>query len=363
MKKLIAFVLMLSLVLTMCACGGGKENTAAETTEAVTDSDKASKDDSDKKIGVLSMLRMSEDEMGQIVTGQRIAAVQLKSEGYIKDADDVWVNEDLEVPEVVYYDSIDTMLMALNAGEIDYMQVYYMTGQYLCAVNDSLTLGVKYNFDQEANRFVDLMMKGIYGNTFSFLMMEGNEALRDEFSKAIEEMKNDGTMDKLVDEQIEAFSKGGTINPIEMPKIDGAETIKVAVSGAMPPIDYVEADGSPAGFNTAVLAEISNRIGKNIEPVVVDMPGRSSALASGTVDAVFWTRTNELADQLSQMTPEERNEAFKKELPNLSEEEQETLQILRETVELAEFGNSDKPEHTICTVPYYSDIIVPVRMK
>ena len=38
----------------------------------------------------------------------------------------------------------------------------------------------------------------------------------------------------------------------------------------MPPLDLVLADGTPAGFNTAVLAEISKRIGKNFEVTDID---------------------------------------------------------------------------------------------
>ena len=47
-------------------------------------------------------------------------------------------------------------------------------------------------------------------------------------------------------------------------------------------------DGTPAGFNTAVLAEISKRINKNIELVTIDSNARASALNSRVIDIVFW---------------------------------------------------------------------------
>lgn len=56
----------------------------------------------------------------------------------------------------------------------------------------------------------------------------------------------------------------------------------------MPPLDLVLPDGSPAGFNTALLAEISKRIGKNIELVQVDTVARAAALTSKVIDVVFW---------------------------------------------------------------------------
>ena len=73
-----------------------------------------------------------------------------------------------------------------------------------------------------------------------------------------------------------------------MPVIDGAPTIKVAVTGDMPAMDFVTADGKPAGFNVAFLSELSKRINKNIELVDVDAGARSAALSSGQVDALFW---------------------------------------------------------------------------
>ena len=53
------------------------------------------------------------------------------------------------------------------------------------------------------------------------------------------------------------------------------------------------ADGTPAGFSTAVLAEISKRINKNIELVSVDSAARAAILASKGADVVFWVAVPE----------------------------------------------------------------------
>ncbi len=141
-------------------------------------------------------------------------------------------------------------------------------------------------------------------NDFAFMFMEDNEALRDEFDTALASI-TDEEMKKLIQDHITAAIDGDEISPIQMPVIEDAETVKVAVTGALPPMDYVAADGSPAGFNTALLAEISSRMGKNIELVVVDSVGRAAALASGTVDAVFWTRTNADSNERANSSEEE----------------------------------------------------------
>ena len=223
-------------------------------------------------------------------------------------------------------------------------------------------IGPIFDADKASETLVDLVQHGINGNDFAFLMMEENAALRDEFNAAIADMKADGTLERLVKEQIDDAIDGGEIAPIEMPKIDGADTVKVAVTGALPPMDYVAADGTPAGFNTAVLAEIGNRIGKNIELVVVDSLGRAAALASGTVDAVFWTRTSSAAQEVSAMTEEEDKAHREAVNAGMTEEEIKLMNALLDSFDFAVYGAADMPEGTIVTEPYFSDVIVPVML-
>jgi ABC-type amino acid transport substrate-binding protein len=258
--------------------------------------------------------------------------------------------------KIIFYDTLDSMLMALNAGDIDELTVYYKTGQYLCATNDNLELLYNIDDSKDYNSFARTVLTGHMSNDFAFLMMEGNESLRDEFSNAISDMKDDGTMDKLISEQIDGLINGGDVKTVQMPKIEGAETVIVAVTGALPPMDYVAADGTPAGFNMAALAEISQRIGKNIEIVVVDSIGRATALSSGTVDAVFWTRTNEMSDG-------NKTSRFEEIESLLNAEELEEFNKNKDMLDFEEFSLIDMPEGTICTASYYWDIMVPVLKK
>ena len=95
-------------------------------------------------------------------------------------------------------------------------------------------------------------------------------------------------LDKLVNDYITKVDKGKTPPAVEIPKFDGVETIKVGVTGDLPPLDLILPDNSPAGFNTAMLAEISKRIGKNIELVQIETGARATALSSKFIDVVFW---------------------------------------------------------------------------
>ena len=90
---------------------------------------------------------------------------------------------------------------------------------------------------------------------------------------------------------------------ITFEKFPDAETVKIAITGDMPPLDYIAADGSAAGFNTALLAEIARRLKVNVELVSINAGARAAALSSGRADGVFFFWSNHSIDGLYD-TPE-----------------------------------------------------------
>lgn len=311
------------------------------------------------RVGALSMLNMTEEEMSKFLTVRAMIVNQLVQE---KQAVSLRKTDD-NIPnfEVQFYDSLESMVMGLIAGEIKAFTVYQTTAQYLCANNEQL---VQVNAFEEENPslFASLMLNGPMANDFSFMMMESNTELRDEFNAAIEELKTDdaGTLLKIMTEQILTPISGEEIIPVQMPVIEGAPTIRVAVTGALPPMDYVAPDGTPAGYTTAVLAEISKKINKNIELVVVDALGRATALASGNVDVVFWTRTSSAADEVARQIAEPDEETIDAISTTLTDEQMAVFQQFINTLDFASYGKADMPEGTIITKPYYSDQLVMV---
>ena len=299
------------------------------------------------KIGVLTMLNVDEAKMKEILTARRILMTKARE---LSNAESTKPASETERDmEPVFYDSLDSMLMALNAGDIEGMEIYETTAKYLCANNSELTYGNHDNLDR-TTKAADILFKGILVNDFAFLMMEDHAALRDEFNTAIAAIKEDGTMGKLVSAYIDGAIEGKEIPTFEIEKIDGAETIKVGITGDLPPMDYIAPDNTPAGFNTALLAEISKRIGKNIELVQIHSAARSSALASGAVDVVFWTRTSDTAKQ--RINSSERKEPK-------SESAKEALSL----ISLEDYMTADMPERTISTDSYFSDTLVIVSKK
>ena len=341
MKKLIALTLALALALTLtlCVC----EVSAEETTN----------DRKGPVLGVLSLLNMDEEEYVVRMEGNLIAAKYLAAQGaYLSEKD---ISKMPAVSGVIFYDSLDAMLMALEAGDITSAEAPVCVAEYLCAHNDRLKTRGAYDLSG-ANDFTKQVAYRL-GVGYSFLTTEDKTALRDKLDAALTGMKEDGTLDALIQTYI-TDAVNGEPEPVAFTKTDG-ETIRVAVTGALPPMDYVAADGTPAGFNTAVLAELGRRMNVNFELVQVDSLGRAAALASGNVDLVFWTKGSDGRDIGGRQTKEE-HEAL---LSTLTQEQLDLMLSISGGIDYEKKQNMDIPDDTITTQPYFSDLLVVVGLK
>ena len=175
---------------------------------------------------------------------------------------------------IIFFDDVDSMVLALKTGRIDRLSTSYNVAKYIVNRNDDLEL-------------VDKNYPAVLGYSMAFPNSREEETRV--IDKAIADMKADGTIDALVEKYITGLGNSEP-EPAGFTVKDGRDTIKIAVTGDMLSMDLILADGTPAGFNTAFLAEISERTDMNIELVSVESNARASALASGRVDAIFWTR-------------------------------------------------------------------------
>ena len=278
MKKLTSVFLALLLALSLCALPATAEETIV--------------------LGVLSYLNITESEYNQdFISSETLDMYNtgfdwLYENGYLID----FIPADSSIShKTVFYDTLDALLMALNTGKIDLIDdLPQVTAQYICAQNDALMPMWHYDRERiEADGGFAMECFKTGGAGYSFLMKEENQALCDVFNSVIADMKADGTLDQLIQSHIYAAIAGEEIEPIAMDSVEGRETLRIAVTGCLPPMDYVAPDGTFAGFNTAMLAEIGRRIDRNMEIVQVDSLGRAAALASGNVDAVFWASSNQ----------------------------------------------------------------------
>ena len=349
MKKLVS--LLLVLVMSMCVlCAPALADDAVPA-------------------GVLSFLNYSEEEFANASVIWNYLGVSLFNNGYVhskvmvapENPEDALYATAADYP-VRFYDSLDAMVMGLLSGEIISFDIYSCVAEYICAQNENLVNYVQYDTTSERSGFVGEVLDR-FSNGFSFMMLEENEALRDEFDVAIAAMKEDGTLQQLIDEHITKVINGEEPKAIVPDQIEGAETITVAVTGCLPPMDYVAPDGTVAGFNTAILAEIGRRIGKNIAFEQVDSLGRAMALSSGTVDVVFWVRGISTGSKTYKMTDEEFA-AYKEEMEkDFTPEEKAAIARLDEILPRVKEYTRDMPDGTIITEPYYSDIPVGVMER
>lgn len=375
-KKLLAWSLtafVLGASVSGCASSGNKAQSNTET-EAQADKDTASDADSKAKTasgtkntvlrtGVLSFLRTDETSFGDIMKAQSIIGRQLELEGYATSF--LPSPEDGREPvfQPVYYDSLGAMVMGVTTGEIDAFAINKTTADYLCATNSNLMPANMFDLEKERTTFADVALSGILNSDFSFMLRSDQQDLCQSFNHILADMKNDGTFDRLIKEQITDVISGDEIQTEKPESFDDADTIRIAVTGALPPMDYVDASGNPAGFNTAVLSEFGKRLHKNIEIKVVDSVGRAFALSSDAVDVVFWTRTNSYFNDAAKHSEEENEEIELELLEEMSDEEAKAFKAFSDIVDLKTYSQIDQPEDTIVTDPYYFDTTVLVVTK
>lgn len=173
--------------------------------------------------------------------------------------------------EITEIQSLNEALMQLQSGRADAFFTFDETARYLAARNEGM-----------------MSVTGFLPATLHIMADLGKEDLIAKINDALASMQEDGTLDSLYATYVEGVIAGEDPAPIEMPVIDGAETVTIGVSGDTPPLDYTTADGLPAGYNTAVLAEIAARAELNIELVTLESGARFTALKSGRIDAFFW---------------------------------------------------------------------------
>lgn len=200
-----------------------------------------------------------------------------------------WVIEgnDHSTSKAKFYDSLMLMQMALNAGEINEMVLPDFVAEYLLKIDKRYAPSCISN-------------SGTMNLCFGFL--KDNRALADKWNFALRSMRNDYALAGFEQKYIKNFPEDDSYdyiyginknkkekkNKIKFEYFKDAPTIRVAVTGDLPPVDFVAEDGLAAGYSTAVLAEIGRRLHLNIKLVQVNAGARTAALVSERADVVFW---------------------------------------------------------------------------
>ena len=217
------------------------------------------------KVGILSKLNMTEEEYTQFIAAGR----QARAWNFFTSKQ--------TAPEKIEFHFFDTLLamqLALNAGEIEEMALPEAVANYIVNATGN------YEVTSIARTLPAYL---------AFGFKEGKDPeLVKQFNDAILSMKEDGALAVLYAKYIYDAGIGDpeAVSFRNFPNVD--KTITIAVTGDLPSIDYVDAEGFAAGFNTAVIAEIGRRLKVNINLVNIDAGARAATLASERADAVFW---------------------------------------------------------------------------
>jgi hypothetical protein len=270
MPKLVSVLwvaaVLVALVCSLTACGQAGATT--QPAAAPSAAEKASDTEGPE---------LSPMQHAQLINGKIIAAVYLKNpaemnQAAVEKSFREGLNIDFKLGGLVYVDSLTDGLLILRSHKVDALHVMRFTGRYLAQRNSDLK---QY-----------LPQSGTY--TTQMIFSPKQQAGCEKVNQALKTMQEDGTLDKLINQWIINLPVGQEPSGGRLPVIKGAETIKVGISGDEPPLDYIAADGTPGGFNVAVIGEISRRTNINVNLVTVVSGARFASLQSGKIDAFLW---------------------------------------------------------------------------
>ncbi len=320
--------------------------------------------------GVLSYCSTSEQEVRKLIAARLVYNRLLQAHGYVEfyvdenfdvrfdDLNEEWVKALIDSIHVKFYDSLSSMVMALKSGVVDAILVHDAVADYLCVRDKELVYINKFLPEGDSEKVRGLLENGFHSDSFSFMLTDKNTGLRDEINKALNDMDSEGVLAKLEAQ----FLREQNTEPVKIDTIDGADTVRVGVTGDLPPFDYISENGVPAGYNTAVLAEISRRLGKNIALVEVDTGGRAAALASGMVDVVFWCRSQAVYTKGGYAPG--NDDSLKEAIKALGMDEAKVDKALK-LIDFSfdENAGMDQPDGIITTRPYHSAVTINVQLQ
>ena len=117
---------------------------------------------------------------------------------------------------------------------------------------------------------------------YAIAVKKGNTQLLSVINQTIEQIKTDGTYDRLV----KAFmSADGKITVPEAEALSGSKTLKLGTNASFPPFEYVDSK-TIVGFDISIGQKIAKNAGMKLEIVDMAFEGLIPALQSGKIDFI-----------------------------------------------------------------------------
>ncbi len=241
MKKIASIVITLMMVIALCGCSSKSEKITQIS------------DLNGKDIGIC---RISDgfDAKGAKENFKQLTGVNVNS-------------------VAAYGAGTDNAILALKSGKISAIITAGFEADYYVKMNDKLA----------AIDFPEFKV-----NPVAFMgVAKDRTDTYDILNSAIKELKEDGTMDKLIDKYVTNLTKKTQEEDITIPFTEGAKILKVAITGSAMPLDYFDSEGKPAGFDIALLAEIAKLKSMNFDISTYEPNSGMTAVTSGKADVYF----------------------------------------------------------------------------
>ena len=232
LKKIAALLLTASMAAALAACGGGKK--AENTVHSIDDLE-------GKTIGV--QLGTTGDIFASDYEGDDAGT---KIERYNKGTDAV---------------------QGLKQGKIDCVIIDSQPAQAFVDKNDDLQILDEPFADEE----------------YAICVSKDNTELTEEMNKALKELKEDGTLDSIVDNYIGDDTKGKS--PYESPKdVDYSKgKLVMATNAAFEPYEYHEGD-EIVGIDADIARAICDKLGYELQIEDMEFESIIAAVQSGKAD-------------------------------------------------------------------------------
>ena len=190
------------------------------------------------------------------------------------------------VKEIILFNRTSDEVAAVLNGKIDAFMANDLTINYYAERNPKLKMIIPG--------------KKVEGVVFMRVRSEDTR-LKAELDSAINILHENGILKSLEEKWVTNLPTSNEPLHTNIPKIEGAKTIYIGVAGDYPPLDYIGADGRPAGYNVAALTEISKILKINFEFVSIETLARFAALGSKKIDVIFCNvhSISKLSDELS----------------------------------------------------------------
>lgn len=243
MKKVLAMVSVLALTVGVCsACSekkdGGSDNSTAESAGAgeSTNTIKTADDLQGKKIGV---------QLG--TTGDIYA-------GDVKDA------------KVERYNKGADAIMALTQGKIDCVIIDEQPAKVFATQNDG----------------IEILPEEFTNEDYAAVIKKDNTELLEKVNKALAELKEDGTLDKIISSYIPGEGQeSGSYHYTQTVK--GGDNLVMATNAEFPPYEYKEANDI-VGIDVEIGRAIADKLGMTLKVEDMAFDSIISAVSTGKAD-------------------------------------------------------------------------------